>query len=364
MTQTFSIPVKPDWEEFLRTLRREGTPRRIHHIELFHDFDVQKALTDRYGVGAGLDRDDPFYNHKFQIEWMRFIGFDFVVAGVGGPGFPDIKMIKAKDTASELNREDGRTWLNEHDGVVSTWERFEKYPWPDPHQHDTSTMEWFEKNLPDDMTIVGMGPIGHWAEFLMWLIGYEPLCYALCEDRELVMAVLEKIEEMFIAKTKVLLQFPRVTVLWGADDMGFKTGLLLGTKETRELILPGHKKIVRMIHDAGRLYMLHSCGNLSDIMEDLIEDVQIDAKHSFEDTIEDIRETKRKYGDRLSLLGGIDVDFLCRADEQAVRRRVRDTADACMAGGGWLLGTGNSVANYIPIENYLAMVDEGRRYGA
>jgi uroporphyrinogen decarboxylase len=58
------------------------------------------------------------------------------------------------------------------------------------------------------------------------------------------------------------------------------------------------------------------------------------------------------------------VDFLCRADEAAVRQRVRDTLDACLPGGGYVLGTGNSVANYIPLRNYLAMLDEGRRYAA
>jgi uroporphyrinogen decarboxylase len=72
---------------------------------------------------------------------------------------------------------------------------------------------------------------------------------------------------------------------------------------------------------------------------------------------------KRKYGKRLSLLGGIDVDFLCRSDEKAIRERVRRTLDVCQPGGGYCLGTGNSVTNYIPLDSYLAMVDEGRMYG-
>ena len=63
------------------------------------------------------------------------------------------------------------------------------------------------------------------------------------------------------------------------------------------------------------------------------------------------------------LLGGIDVDFLCRSDEPAIRRRVRDTIDACLPGGGWCLGTGNTAANYIPVDNYLAMIDEGPALG-
>jgi len=42
---------------------------------------------------------------------------------------------------------------------------------------------------------------------------------------------------------------------------------------------------------------------------------------------------------------------------------VRKVIDVCAPGGGYALGTGNSVANYIPIQNYLVMLDEGRRYG-
>ena len=64
----------------------------------------------------------------------------------------------------------------------------------------------------------------------------------------------------------------------------------------------------------------------------------------------------------MSLLGGIDVDFLCRAGEGAIRRRVRATIEACQPGGGFCLGSGNTVANYIPLDNYLTMLDEGRRF--
>jgi uroporphyrinogen decarboxylase len=98
-------------------------------------------------------------------------------------------------------------------------------------------------------------------------------------------------------------------------------------------------------------------------MEDLIEDVRIDAKHSFEDTILDVRAAKTLWGDRIALLGGIDMDFLCRAEDDAIRERVRDTLKVCMPGGGYCLGTGNTVANYVPLDNYLAMLDEGRRFG-
>jgi uroporphyrinogen decarboxylase len=144
--------------------------------------------------------------------------------------------------------------------------------------------------------------------------------------------------------------------------MGFKTGPMIGPDDLRQFVLPGHKLMARMSHEAGRPYLLHSCGDLSTIMGDLIEEVGIDARHSFEDTIEPVTEAHAKYGDRIAMLGGIDVDFLCRADEEAVRRRVRETLEECMPGGGYCLGSGNSVANYVPVDNYLAMLDEGRRW--
>jgi len=130
----------------------------------------------------------------------------------------------------------------------------------------------------------------------------------------------------------------------------------------REFVLPGHRKIAQACHAAGRPYLLHVCGKIDSIMPDLIRDVRIDAKHSFEDTIESVIDDKEKYGRDIALLGGIDVDFLCRATEPQIRKRVRDTLEKCMPGGGYCLGTGNSVANYIPIDNYLVMLDEGRRF--
>ena len=98
-------------------------------------------------------------------------------------------------------------------------------------------------------------------------------------------------------------------------------------------------------------------------MEDLISDVKIDAKHSFEDTIVPVAEFKRRYGDRIAVLGGVDVNKLCVLNEADLRAYVRKILDECMPGGGYALGTGNSVANYIPVENYLAMLDEGDKWG-
>jgi len=255
-----------------------------------------------------------------------------------------------------------RRWLEEGKADISTFEEFEKYPWPDGKTWDTRALEWYEKNLPDDMCLVGRS--GHFCEYLCWLMGYETLCYALYEQPDLVQAMADRILALETAATKVLLQSPRVKIFWASDDLGFKTGLMFSPDQMRKYVLSGHKKLAEMAHPKGVPYLLHAYGKRTDILEDLIEDVKLDAIHSFEDTIEHITDAKKAYGNRMSLIGGIDVDFLCRSDEQAIRDRVRKTVEVCQPGGGFCLGTGNSVANYIPMKNYLTMLDEGRKFRA
>ena len=58
----------------------------------------------------------------------------------------------------------------------------------------------------------------------------------------------------------------------------------------------------------------------------------------------------------VTVLGGIDVDFLCRSTPEAVRARSRGMLDLAETRGGYALGSGNSIPEYVPQENYLAMI--------
>jgi uroporphyrinogen decarboxylase len=355
----FEKRVAPDWEALESCIRRRGTPRRVHCMELFLDGEMQDAICARFDVEKGLDRSDPWFTERRQIALQRFLGYDYVRCGLEGVDMP-MSYLTVEDTAA-FQREGGRAFTDEHAGPIASWEDFERYPWPDVGKVRTRSLEWYQKNLPDDMCLVSDG-VSHYAELLSWLMGYETLCYALSDDRALVTALADKIDELSRRELEVYLQFDRVRFIWGSDDMGFRTGLLISPNDMRELVLAGHKRMAARTHQAGRVYLLHSCGNLADIREDLIEDVRIDAKHSFEDTIERVEDAKKGYGGRLTLLGGIDMNFLCRATEREIRARVRSTLDACMPGGGYCLGTGNTVANFVPMDSYLAMLDEGRKY--
>ena len=297
-------PFQPNPQGLIDNILRKGTPERVYNIELFQDPEISDAIAERFDLTADIELADPCHEQKKYIAVQRFCGFDYVRVGLTGLEV-ELNWENITDTAT-LERSQGRNYINEQRGPITNWEEFEKYPWPDPHAPDaTRQLQWYQENLPEDMCIIGSGGFAHFGEWLTWLMGYEMLCYSLYDQRELVVAIMDKLQEFFRVAVQRLLEFDRVKIIWGSDDLGFKTGLLISPRDTREFILPGHKLMAQMAHEADRPYLLHSCGNLADIIYDLVDEVKIDAKHSFEDTIEDVRQVKHTYGQKIALLGGL-----------------------------------------------------------
>ena len=128
----------------------------------------------------------------------------------------------------------------------------------------------------------------------------------------------------------------------------------------RNYVFPVYSDMVRAAHDNGKPFILHSCGNLNEIYEDLINICRIDAKHSFEDVIMPVTEFKKLYGARVTPVGGLDVDKICRLPEKELRDYARGVMETCFADGHWILGTGNSLPDYMPVNQYRIVLDEGQ----
>jgi uroporphyrinogen decarboxylase len=179
----FCVDLVPDWRGFLRCLRREGTPDRVYFIELLIDDEVKAAVAQRFGLMEDVAPDDPFRLLKREIRVQRFLGYDYVRCGLDDVGLA-LDWTTAADTAL-LERQGGRQYLNERRGPITTWDEFEAYPWPDPEAIGAARLEWYEQNLPEDMCVVAHSGFGHAMEFLAGLMGYETLCYALFDHRDL-----------------------------------------------------------------------------------------------------------------------------------------------------------------------------------
>jgi len=176
-----------------------------------------------------------------------------------------------------------------------------------------------------------------------------------------VKAVTDRVGELQTQYYEWLLDLDRLIVVFPGDDMGFRTGTLIAPDQLRRYTLPWHKRFARMAHEKGLPYFVHSCGNLEAIMGDLMDEVGIDGKHSFEDAIKPAAQAQAEWGDRIAILGGVDVDVLGRQDPDAVRAYVRTLIDTCGPRGRFAVGSGNSIPSYIPVESYLTMVDEANR---
>jgi uroporphyrinogen decarboxylase len=359
----FSTSLQPDVEALLGVIRRDRAPRRVHHIELFLDPEVKQAVSRRFGVEEGLDPSDPRMDLRREIRLHALLGYDVFRLSLAPKaifGLPDHPI--ADTTLGEQNRGQ-RAWVEEHRGPIQSWRDFESYRWPRVEDVDLGPLEWLERNLPENMGVYDL--TAHVLEMVTFLLGYEQMCYRIYDDPQLVQCVADRIGQFYVSWTRTLADFRCVPLLWGSDDMGFRTSTMVSPQFLREAILPWHKACAEAGKAKGKPYLLHSCGQLGEIMEDLIGGVGIDAKHSFEDEILPVSEAYRLYGKRIAILGGIDLDFLCRAEEADIRRRVRDTLETCFrpsGGRGYCLGTGNTPANYLPLDNYLVMLDEGRRY--
>jgi len=347
---------RPDAAAFVAQIRGEKVLARAPLVEYIVDPVVMKPIvTDLLGrewIEPAGDRESlDRWLDNFVAFWYG-MGYDFVRLEIGLP-FPRGSVVGPDATMAGGQR----AWWDEHKGAIASWADYEAYPWPDPADVDLHVLEYICSHLPDGMGFITCHGGGIY-EHLSALLSYEQLAYLLHDDRELVRAVADRIGGLLCDYYKRILELPNLIMVLQGDDMGFRTGTLIGPDDLREFALPWHKRFAQLTHAAGLPYCLHSCGQVIPIMEDLIDEVGIDGKHSFEDAIVPVTEFHERYGGRIASLGGVDVDVLARGDEATIRKRVRTIVESCAPKGRFALGSGNSIPSYVPVESYLAMIDE------
>jgi uroporphyrinogen decarboxylase len=205
------------------------------------------------------------------------------------------------------------------------------------------------------MKLVPLGPCGV-LENVTALVGYENLCFMLIDDPGLAQDVFDAVGSRLLRMYEILVRYESVGAVVSNDDWGFKTQTMLAPADMRKYVFPWHKKIVAAAHAAGKPVILHSCGNPEEIIDDIIDDIKLDAKHSYEDNIVPVEQAYERWGTRIAIMGGLDVDFLCRSKPEEVYQRAKAMLERSTKKGGYALGSGNSIPEYIPRENYLAMI--------
>jgi len=328
---------EPDFSQILKVVRGQK-PDRPTLFEFFMNMPLYERVTGRKrGEGA-------FEEMRITVDAFRALGYDYAFCMGSGMRFDN-----------QAHRKEQTISLN--DGcAITDWASFERFSWPDPEAFDFSNLERIKPFLPDGMKLMVAGP-GGILENAIALMGYDNLCVMLFEEPELVRAVFDGIGRRMVRYYEIAMQYDAVGLLMSNDDWGFNSQTFLSPAHMRELVFPWHRRIVETAHSAGRCALLHSCGYMNEVMEDIIEDMRYDAKHSFEDKILPIEESYKRWGGRIALLGGIDLDFLIRSPIPVIQKRCRDMLSLAQERGGYALGSGNSIPEYVPVERYLAMID-------
>jgi uroporphyrinogen decarboxylase len=369
----FGVQRQPNFENLRRTILRQGPPGPVPFAELFADPGmVEAVLGEKFPPGLHRYIDEPLVDvsadelreqAKAVEMYVRFcyeMGYDYVFM-ITGLSFRRHQIALA-DTAAQPNWAAGvRYWQDETAGPIQSWKDFEAYPWPRPEEINYAALEYVNLILPEGMKVcVFLGAV---FEYAMYLMGLQSFSYALRDRPDLVEAICQRVGEIVTANAAQVVSMENVGMLFLADDLGFYSGTLVSPDVIRRYVLPHHKTIGEAAHRADKPLLFHSCGNVYKLMDDFIDYVGIDAKHSFEDKIVPVEEAYQRWGDRVAILGGVDMDVLGRGTEEQVRARTREILEVCgVKGTGYCLGTGNTAANYIPKQNYLAMLDEGRRW--
>jgi uroporphyrinogen decarboxylase len=192
----------------------------------------------------------------------------------------------------------------------------------------------------------------------MLSLGLERFSIALYENRALVETVLDRYCDWTAAMAERACQLG-FDVFVSTDDMAFKSAPYFSPRIFREVVLPRYRRVRQTITLP---WVVHSDGNLMPFLDDLVE-LGIAGLHPLEKGAMDIRAVKRAYGDRICLLGNVDLNLLGMGTPEEVDREVCELIRDVGPGGGYIVTSGNSLPAYLKPENVVALVEAVQRYG-
>ncbi len=334
----------PDFQNFLKILKREHTDKPAL-FELYLNNRLYEKLAGRPVPDA--DKMVSLEKLKLLVDAYKNAGYDYATAYACNYVFEN------------NNHSHGATVSLNEGAVITDRESFNAYPWKEMSDYSFSHLEEISEYLPENMKLNIMGP-GGVLENVVSLVGFENLCFMLMDEDPLVEDVFNAVGQRLLDYYVIAAKYDSVGVLTANDDWGFKTQTFFSADILRKFVFPWHKKIVEVIHSHNKPALLHSCGNLATIMDDIIDYMGYDAKHSYEDTIIKVEDAYDKWGERICILGGMDVNFLIEQPEDVISERCRNIMKKTSKKGGYMLGSGNSIPDYVPDDKYFAMINSLR----
>ncbi len=338
-----------NFEDLRKHLLGEKKSSHIFIGDLFIDELLLKAYCEKHLQKEWIRKDEDIRGYcDNKIAVYKDMGFTFV---------PESHWIHSWIGIPEV-----ATWINEHAGLIKDRKDFDRFPWDaiEPYMEEHKALCDL---LPEDMKIVV--ETGSFQDILDVIVGYESTFLMIYDDPQLLNDIIDRWFSFKLHFYTMMVEKPQVGAIWHADDLGSKTGLLISPDFVRQHLVPWYKQYSDAIHKADKMFWFHCCGNIynDNIIEDLIYTVKIDAFHSFQDSIMPVQDFLTRYGSDVGVIGGIDVDFLSTSTPDEIKRYIEPILATAERTGRYALGSGNSVTDYVPLENWETVLEMARAKG-
>jgi len=244
---------------------------------------------------------------------------------------------------------------------LKTPDDLDAYEFPDFSHAAFDFLDKFLKLYKDDYAIYsGFG----WTLFerSWYLRGFEQLIIDMYRNPGFVEKLMDKIVDYDVELAKMVVERD-IDIFFVGDDFGSQHGLLIPPSLWRKFIKPRMKKILQPARKKGLPILLHSDGDVTSIIDDLIE-LGVTILNPVQPLIVNPAELREKYGENLSFYGTIDVQkTLPFGSVEDVKKEAMDHIKACGYNGGLIVAPSHTILPGIPIENILAISETAKKYG-
>lgn len=189
-----------------------------------------------------------------------------------------------------------------------------------------------------------------------WAVrGWTNLMLDMHDHPHFVQELLGAIADYNVAQFTEALKYDIDAVYFG-DDWGMQRGLQMGPVLWRRFIYPELRRMYAAVHEAGRYVMIHSCGDVDELFDDLIA-IGVDCFNPLQPEVMDVGSLMGRYRGHLAFHGGLSTQrTLPYGSAEDVRAEVRHLLELGRE-GGYIFAPAHDVEGDVPVENILAFLE-------
>lgn len=339
-----NIKVDPNFQRLRKTLLLEGKADRV---PLF-DFNIHGNIKEQI-----LGR--PVNTAQDEVDFWMNAGYDYVQIRLKPVSYHE--QIAQSVSSSHGNIKS----LEDLNNGEFEWTSIYKNTWK-LSEYNLEYLKQIAKKLPENMKL-----IVHAADIFTrsWMsMGFEDFCYALYEQPELVNELFRQnsIAELRMLDATIESLGSNIGAVFYSDDLAYTEGLMLSRNVYKEYLWPHVKEITRRAKELDVPVIYHTDGKLWDIFDDFYN-MGVNGIQPLEPKSMDLRELKEKRGKQFCLMGSIDIDILSRGTKVQIEAMVKERIELLAQDGGYVVGSSNTVPDYVNAENYKAMIEAAFKYG-